>query len=207
MKILVFGSTGTIGKHLVEQALDAGHKVTAFARDTAKIASSHERLTKVAGDVLNPSSVAASMPHHDAVLVVLGAGRKGRVRAEGTRNIIAAMHAHGVKRLICQSSLGVGDSRGNLNFFWKYIMFGMLLRPAYADHELQEQYVRTSGLDWTIVRPAAFIDGEHTGQYRHGFSTTDKSGALKISRADVADFLLKQLEDLRYLHQSPGLSY
>ena len=86
-------------------------------------------------------------------------------------------------------------------------MFGMLLRPAYNDHELQESYVRESSLEWTIVRPAAFTDGERTGQYRHGFPGTDKTTTLKISRADVADFMLKQLSDNEYLHKTPGLSY
>ncbi|CAN5714314.1 hypothetical protein BH24ACT20_BH24ACT20_17460 [soil metagenome] len=117
------------------------------------------------------------------------------------------MEKAGVRRLICQTTLGVGDSQDNLNFFWKYVMFGGLLRQAYADHALQENYVRESRLDWTIVRPAAFTDGERTGEYRHGFSATDKSLKLKISRADVADFVLKQLTSDRYLYSSPGLSY
>ena len=86
-------------------------------------------------------------------------------------------------------------------------MFGLLLRPAYADHISQESYVTQCRLDWTIVRPAAFTDGERTGQYRHGFSGTDKTTKLKISRADVADFMLKQLTDEMYLHKTPGLSY
>jgi putative NADH-flavin reductase len=207
MKIIIFGATGTVGKHVITQALDAGHEVTAFARNPEKIKATHDHLTKVTGDVLNPASVEAAIPNHDAVLVVLGAGRNGIVRASGTQNIINAMRRHGIKRLICQSSLGVGDSRASLNFFWKYIMFGLLLRPAYADHELQEQYVKKSNLDWTIVRPAAFTDGDHSGKYLHGFATNDEKATLKISRADVADFLLKQLVDLHYLHKSPSLSY
>jgi len=207
MKIIVFGATGTIGQHVIKQAVDDGHQVTAFARDTTKIELNDPKILKVTGDVMNPSSIAESISGHDVVIVVLGAGRKGGVRAVGTRNIINAMKAHDMKRLICQSSLGVGDSRINLNFFWKYIMFGLLLRPAYADHELQEQYVRESELDWTIVRPAAFTDGNRTGEYHHGILAIEESPLLKISRADVADFLLKQVSDLRYLHQSPGLSY
>ena len=207
MKIIVFGSTGTIGQHVIKQALDDGHQVTAFARDTTKISLDHPRLMKVNGDVMDPTSIDSTIPNHDVVLVVLGAGRKGGVRSIGTSNIIQAMHAHGMKRLICQSSLGVGDSRKNLNFFWKYIMFGLLLRPAYADHGLQEQYVRESKLDWTIVRPAAFTDGKRTGVYQHGILDVEECPLLKISRADVAEFLLKQLTDLRYLHKSPGLSY
>ncbi len=207
MKIIIFGSTGTIGEHLITQALDAGHEVTAFARNPAKIKKSHDHLTKVSGDVLNPASIDKVIPGHDAVLVVLGAGRNGVVRASGTQNIINAMQHHGIKRLICQSSLGVGDSRKSLNFFWKYIMFGLLLRPAYADHELQEEYVKNSNLDWTIVRPAAFTDGQQSGKYFHGSSINNEKVTLIISRADVADFLLKQLNDLHYLHKSPGLTY
>ena len=86
-------------------------------------------------------------------------------------------------------------------------MFGLLLRSAFADHVKQEQYVKQSHLDWTIVRPAAFIDDEQTGQYRHGFAGTDKTTTLTISRADVADFMLKQLSDDTYLRATPGLSY
>ena len=86
-------------------------------------------------------------------------------------------------------------------------MFGLLLRKAYRDHELQEQYIQQSRLDWTIVRPAAFTDGMATGNYRHGFPATDKTLKLKISRADVALFMLMQLTTDMYLHETPGLSY
>ena len=117
------------------------------------------------------------------------------------------MEKAGVKRLICQTTLGVGDSEGNLNFFWKRIMFGMLLRQAFDDHVIQEDHIRQSQLDWTIVRPGAFTDGDRTGQYRYGFPGSDRTTALKISRADVADFMLRQLGDRTFRHQTPGLSY
>ena len=207
MKLFIFGSTGSIGRQLVKQALEQGHTVTAFARDPTKVDIKHNNLRVAQGNVMDPASVERAVQGHEAVLCSLGAGRKGTVRSEGTRNIISAMEKVGVRRLICQSTLGVGDSRGNLNVFWKYIVFGLLLRPAYADHVSQENYVRQSRLDWTIVRPGAFADGEHTGQYRHGFPGTDKTTKLKISRADVADFMLKQLIDDTYIHRTPGLSY
>jgi len=212
MNILVFGSTGSVGTQLLHQGLSNGHHITAFARDVTKISITHENLKTFQGDVLDAASVAVAMSGHDAlvydaVIIVLGAGMKGGVRAKGTLNIIQAMQQQQIKRLICQSTLGAGDSRENLNFFWKYIMFGGLLKQAYADHQQQEQIVRASGLDWTIVRPGAFIDGSGTGQYRHGFATDDKTTQLKISRVDVAEFLLRQLSDSHYLYQSPGLSY
>ena len=208
MRLIIFGSTGSIGKQLVLQALSLGHTVTAFARSKSKLQDiEHNHLTLYEGDVLDPASVEKAVKGHEAVLCALGAGRKGRVRSEGTRNIIRAMEKAGIKRFICESTLGAGDSKDNLNFFWKHIMFGWFLKEAYADHELQEKYIKASDLDWTIVRPAAFTDGKATGNYQHGFSSKDKSLKLKISRADVAMFMLMQLTTDEYLKKTPGLSY
>ncbi|WP_406234055.1 NAD(P)-dependent oxidoreductase [Nocardia sp. NBC_01009] len=206
MKIAVFGATSTVGRQVVEQALAQGHEVTAFTRNAAGVEQRHERLHIIEGDVLDTASVERAVVGQDAVLVSLGAGRKGVIRAEGTRAVIEAMNRTGVKRLIAQTTLGVGDSRGNLNFLWKYVMFGMLLRQAYADHVQQEAYVRASDLDWTIVRPSAFTDGPRTGSYRRGFPADETGLALKIARADIADFMLEQLTDTSYLQQAPGIS-
>jgi putative NADH-flavin reductase len=206
-KLLIFGATGTIGRELVEQALEKGGRVTAFVRSPAKFDLQHENLRVAAGDVLDPASVEKALIGQEAVLIALGAGSKGTVRSEGTRNIVRAMENAGIRRLICLSSLGVGDSRDTLNFFWKYVMFGLLLRKAYADHEAQEDFVKQSGLDWTIVRPAAFTDDQFTGNYKVGVTGADKTLKLKISRADVADFMLKQVMDDRYIKKTPGISY
>lgn len=206
MKVAIFGATGTVGRQVVARALAAGHEVTALTRDAANLTVTDQRLRVEVGDVLDPAAVERAVIGQDAVIITLGAGRKGVVRAEGTRRVIEAMNRTGVKRLICQSSLGVGDSRGNLNFVWKYIMFGMLLRQAYADHVVQEQYVKASDLDWTIVRPSAFTDGPATGTYRRGFPATEPGLSLKISRADIADFLVEQLTDDTYLRRTPGIS-
>jgi putative NADH-flavin reductase len=209
MKVLIFGSTGSVGREVVQQALDQGHTVTAFARNPAKLNIKHAKLKLVQGDVMDLAAVEQAVQGQDAVLCVLGSSgkRKGTIRSEGTRQIIRAMEKVGVHRLICQTTLGAGDSWENLNFFWKYIMFGGILRDVFADHERQENFIKQSSLDWTIVRPGAFTDGTRTGQYRHGFPGTDKTTKLKISRADVADFILKQLADDSYLHKTPGLSY
>ena len=207
MKVIIFGATGTVGSLMVEKALSQGHSVTAFARKSSALTSTHEALTRHAGDVLDRDAVADAVQEHDAVLIALGAGRKGNVRSEGTRNILDAMKQHGVQRLVCQSTIGAGDSRPLLNFFWKRIMFGLLLRPAFADHQAQEIDVKNSDLEWTIVRPAAFTDGPSTNSYKHGFPSTLKNLSLKISRSDVADFMLKQLTDKTYIRQTPSLSY
>jgi len=207
MKLIIFGATGTLGRHLVEQALSQGHQVTAFARKPSALKLDHPDLTRQAGDVLDRAAVADALEGQDAVLIALGAGRKGGVRAIGTKHVVDAMARRGLRRLVCLSTLGAGDSRALLNFFWKRIMFGLLLREAYGDHEAQEAVVKQSGLDWTIVRPAAFTDGPATGAYKHGFPPTERNLKLKISSADVAGFMLRQLTDDSYLRQSPGLSY
>lgn len=207
MKVIVFGATGTTGSAVVNRALELGYEVTAFVRTPAKVTIQHPKLTVVQGDVMDSASVERAVQGHDAVISSLGAGLSGTIRSEGTHNIIRAMEKAGIQRFISQSSLGVGDSRNNLNAYWKYFMFGMLLRRAYADHGLQEQYIKQSNLDWTIVRPGALKDGQRTGNYRHGFSPTTKDIALEISIADTADFMVNQLTDNSYLHGTPGLSY
>ncbi|MRH91940.1 NAD(P)H-binding protein [Nocardia sp. SYP-A9097] len=206
MRIAIFGATGTLGRQVVTQALAAGHEVTALTRSAANMPVTHERLRVVVGDVLDPAAVERVVLGQDAVIITLGAGRKGGVRAAGTRTVIEAMQRSGVKRLICQSTLGTGDSAGNLNFVWKYVMFGMLLRQAFADHVQQEQYAIASDLDWTIVRPSAFTDGPATGAYRRNFGPAEPGLALKISRADIAAFLIEQLTDATYVRRTPGIS-
>ena len=209
MKLLIFGSTGGTGRELLKQALGQGYNVTAFARDPARLDDiTHANLQVVSGDVLNPADVENAVARHEAVFCTIGTGAKRTtLREDGTRNIVEAMEKTGVQRFICQSSLGVGDSRGNLPFFTKYIIVFVFLRHAFADHERQEAVVKQSSLAWTIVRPPHLRDGPRTGVYRHGFPTSDKQTKGKISRADVADFMLKQLTDDTYLHQTPGVSY
>ncbi len=209
MKLVVFGATGNVGQQVVKQALEQGHEVTAFARNPLKLQIKHPKLTLFQGDVMDSARVEQALQGQEIVVCTLGSGKKlsGTVRSQGTQNIISAMKRCGMKRLICQTTLGLGESWGSLNFYWKYIMFGFILRKVFADHQRQEQMVRNSGLDWTIIRPGAFIDGERTGQYRHGFPGTDKTSQLKITHGDVADFILKQLIDDFYLYQAPSLSY
>lgn len=206
MKIVVFGATGTVGRHIVDRALLQGHEVTAFARNAASVTLRHPRLTVIEGDVMLAGDVLSAIVGQEAVIVALGAGRNGTVRSVGTQHVVDAMKRQGVSRLIVQSTLGAGDSWPALNFFWKRIMFGLLLRPAFADHQRQEEIVAASDLDWTLVRPSAFTDGPATNQYSHGFAPTMKGLALKVSRLDVAGFVLQQLTDRTYLNRAANLS-
>ena len=209
MKLVVFGATGNVGQQVVKQALEQGHEVTAFARNPQSLDIKHPKLKLFQGDVMDSTRVEQALQGQEIVVCTLGSGGKliGTVRSLGTQNIISAMKRCGMRRLICQTTLGIGESWGSLNFYWKYIMFGLILRDVFADHQRQEKMVQNSGLDWTIIRPGAFIEGERTGKYRHGFPGTDKTSKLKITPADVADFILKQFVDDFYLHQTPSLSY
>ena len=208
MNITVFGATGTIGRPFVEQALDAGHDVTAVTRDAARLTRRHDRLTVFEADPTDPAACVPPVKDADAVVVVLGGGRGGGVREAGTRAVVAAMRETGVRRLVCQSTLGVGSSEVHLTFWWRRVMFGALLRKAFADHVAQEAVVEASGLDWTIVRPSAFTDAPaiEVGEVRHGFGAGQQGLRLKVRRDDVAAFLLAEAEGATYLHQAVSLS-
>ena len=209
MKVIIFGATGTVGALAVRRMLADGHQVAAFARHPERLEINDPALRRVAGDAADEAAVAEAISGHDAVVVTLGAGtsRKSVVRSTGTMNVIRGMQAHGVSRLICQSTLGAHESWSNLNFFWKRIMFGLLLRPVFLDHELQENLVRASGLDWTIVRPSAFTDGPETDDYLEGFGPEERRLKLKISRADIASFLARQLTDRSRVRSAVAISH
>ncbi len=207
MKIIVFGASGTIGKEIVKQALQKDHQVTAYVRNPQKFPfSENENLKIYKGDLVDTKGLNKAVQDQDAVFCALGDGSIGKIRAIGTRNIINAMKDTAVKRLICQTSIGAGDSYSMLNFKWKYIMFGLLLRRVLPDHNLQESYIQESGLDYTIIRPSAFTNGPVTNTYQIGNAQKLKNISLKINRADVADFMLQQLTAATYIGKSVCIS-
>ncbi len=211
MKLLIFGSTGGTGRQLVGRALGRGHTVRAFLRDPGKLDAGHSRLEVFQGDVTDLGAVERAVEGQEAVLSALGVpglpARRSTLRTDGTRNIVRAMEKAGVRRFISLSVLGAGDSWDILPLHYKYLLVPLLLRNAFVDHDGQEAVIRRSRLEWTIARPGNLTDSGYTGVYRHGFTAADKAIKLKISRADVADFMLEQLTDYTYLHETPGLSY
>jgi putative NADH-flavin reductase len=209
MNIVIFGSTGPSGRLIVEQALAQGHTVTAFARNPAGLPIQHEKLTVAQGDILDLAAVERAVSGKDAVLSALGIRKLGKntILSDGTRNIIAAMQKLGVKRFICMTSLGVGDSKGQTAWVFDRIIQPFILHNVFADKEVQERLVRESNLDWIIVRPAGLTNGPRTGVYQHWAGKPSGSTKSRISRADVAEFMLKQLTDDTYLRKTPGLSY
>jgi len=207
-KIVVFGATGETGQELVKQALEQSHAVTAFVRNPSKLKAVGENLQIIQGDVLNIEDVNKAIAGQDAVLCSLGMPPydKSKLRTNGTINIINSMESNQVRRLICQTSLGFGDSKEVLPWHMKYILVPFLLKNAFRDHHLQEGKIEKSNLDWTIVRPGNMTNRGKTGSYKSGFSPSEKI-TLKISRADVAHFMLSQIDDSTNLHKKVGLSY
>jgi len=208
MNVLIIGSTGTIGQQLLEQCLAKEFRVTAFARNPEKLATFRTSNLRIhQGDIFNYNNVADAVQHQDVVLCALGDGNKGNVRAPGTHNLIRAMQANNVNRLICQTTLGLGSSYQNLNFFWKHIMFGFLLKKAFKDHQIQEDHILKSELNWTIIRPGAFTNGKLTGQYQFNFGAEERNIQLKISRADVAHCMINMIDEERFYKKCISLSY
>lgn len=205
MKLTIFGATGGTGAQVMQQALAAGHTVTVMVRDPAKVTTQHPQLTVVAGNVLNQTDVDKALEGAAAVVCSLGNtnNNPADVVSAGTQQIINAMQRRGSRRLIVVSSLGVGDSKKQVPFFFK-VLAATVLRKTMKDKEAQEALVRASGLDWTIVRPGGLTDGPRTGVYRSGIDTSLTAG--RIARADVADFILRELERNEFVRMAPAVT-
>lgn len=209
MKVLIIGATGGTGRELVAQALAAGHNVTVLVRNPPKIGTRHERLRLVQGNILNPGSVDKAVNGQDAVLSSLGTKSIfGRVVifSEGTKNLLYAMNKHGVRRLICITGIGAGDSRGHGGFLYDKIVLPLFLKRIYDDKGRQESLIRQSDRDWIVVRPGFLTNGPAMGKYRVLMDLTGVTVG-RISRADVAAFMLGELQNNRYLRHTLVLTY
>lgn len=210
MRIAVFGSTGGVGRHFVAQALEKGMAVTALVRSPGKLADLPRGLTLVPGDISDEDAVFHTVAGANAVVCALGAPLqdKSGIRATGTARIIRAMKEAGVDRLVCLSSIGAGDSYPLIPALYKYLLGPLMMEHMFADHEAQEAEIAASGLDWIIARPGPYRDGDRTGTYAHGVTAEvpDRNLKFRINRADVADFLIRQLSDDTYLHKPAWLS-
>jgi putative NADH-flavin reductase len=207
MNILIVGATRGIGLQLLEQALTVGHTVTALVRHPQKLPS-RERLRIIKGDILDPDSVELAMAGQDAVCCTIGVKVpwiRVTVFSEGTRNLLQAMKKLRIQRLVCVTGIGAGDSKGHGGFLYDSIFLPTLLSTIYADKDRQEALIKASDVDWTIVRPCFLINRPFTGQYRVLTNMTGVT-AGKIPRADVAHFMLNELEARLYLRQTPFLT-
>ncbi len=207
MRLLVLGAAGPTGRHVVAQAVDQGHAVTAFVRPSHAVPS-EPPVTVVTGDATNPDDLGRALPGHDAVISTLGRGL--RLRSEGlmeraARALVLAMERLGPKRLIFLSAFGVGDSARGAPLLPR-LMFRLILRDIYADKALADDLVRRSALDWTLIHPTQLTNGPRTGRYHFGDSLRLR-GVPRISRADTAGFLLSCLTDPSTVRRSLFVSY
>ena len=209
MRVLILGSTGGTGRELVRQALELGHEVTAFVRDPSKLPIEHERLHIFKGNVLDPQALAEAVRGQNAVVSALGTTNLGKSSeiSEGTANVIRAMEAEGVKRLVFETTVGLGDSHDHLPWLARVVFFPLVLKNVLADKEVQEKLVRESSLEWVLVRPARLTNGAARHKYRVDKEINEEARSKTISRADVAEFMLQQLANDTYLRRTPGVSY
>ncbi len=201
MNLSIFGATGKTGSELVKQALAEGHQVTALVRDPARMIPENKSVHLIEGDVFDSSAVERAIVGQDAVICSLGSSSLGKttVRSEGTANIIQAMETTGVKRLFVISAMGIGESWSTLSFINK-LFFATLLWSARQDHEKQEAYIKECGLEWTIIRPSGLTDSPRTGKYAVGENILARTS--QIARADIADFIIKELDNNAYSHKA-----
>ena len=211
MKVFLFGATGPTGQIILENLLKDGHQVTALARNIQKITVKHSLLTIVQGDVYQHASYQEAMSGCDIVVSALGTGKSRKpttIYSEGGKNILTAMRNKGVKKLITITSGGVqkDDPGIQKSFFYKY--FGMrLFRHIYRDMTEWENILEQSmDIDWIIVRPTYLRNSGRTGNYRIRKGFSPEKG-WKISRADLADFITKQVTSDEYIHQKPTIAY
>jgi putative NADH-flavin reductase len=209
-RVLVVGATGGTGRELVKQALERGCTVTALVRNPAKLRMAHPQLTVVCGDVLDAAGVSAALRHQQAVLCALGHKRylgPSRILSEGTRNILRGMQEHGVRRLVCETSLGIGGSAGRLGVWYTLFVIPVILPFYFWDKTRQERTIAASPVEWVIVRPGALTNTGRTGRVRHGTRLGNFVTTVRIGRADVAAFMLQQLESDVYRGRAAGVCW
>lgn len=208
MKLLVLGGSGATGKLLIDEALARGHEVTALVRDPASLSKQHERLHVKQGRATVAADVAGALAGQDAVVSALGPRtKKDPVCAEAADAVIAAMQQHGVRRVVWLSASGVGDSRQTMNnasFVFGRIILPLFLRHPYANHERAEDKLRASGLEYTVVRPLQLVD-KSTGRPVTATLPDQPVRGFKITRREVATFMLDELEARKYVGRMPLL--
>jgi putative NADH-flavin reductase len=210
MRVVIFGASGATGRELVAQALVQRHQVTAFVRNALRLGMRSSDVSLVLGDVTDPSAVARAIDGQNGVLCALGAAtplRRDPALIEGIGHIVNAMDQWRVRRLVYLSFLGVRDGRRQLSGIGRFVVAPLLLRNVVADHEEKEAIIRRSGLEWIIVRPPRLTHGPPKGDYRTGMDIRATSLVPRISRADLAHFMLSQLSEDTYVRRTPAVMY
>lgn len=208
-KVLVLGATGGTGQQVVLQALQQGYELTVLVRDPERLTTTADRLRVLAGSVTDDGqALAAAIRGQDVVISTLGVGKSLRscgLISQSAPAIVRAMDRAGVRRVIFTSAYGVGATRRDVPLLPRILM-RLLFQDLYTDKAAGEATLRGSGLDWTLVYPATLTNGPRTGRYRVGERLALR-GFPRVSRADVADFLVTQIEDATYVQKGALISY
>ena len=208
MKVLVLGGSGSLGQHIVEQGLNQGHEISVLVRNPEKLRKYEGRVRLVHGNALDHEAVETAVAGQEAVVYSLGVNRPGRTTlfSESIRILIQPMEKHGVKRLVCITGVGAGETKGHGGFFHDRIIWPLFTRIIYEDKDRLEDLIRKTSLDWVIVRPAHFREGAGPGELN---VVTDVRGVTlrHVSRAEVASFVLAQLTNDRYLRATPFIGH
>jgi putative NADH-flavin reductase len=208
MKLTIFGATGRTGRPLVQQALAADYEVTAFVRDPAKLGFTHEKLTVVQGDAMDAAAVERAVAGADVVLSALGPVKDSPqgTQTKATEFIVAAMQKHGVKRLISLTGGGVAAPEDQPKLINHIIKFALktLAGDVLKDGEGHSDVIKRSGLEWVIVRGPVLTDDPPSGKIRVGWVGVNTG--TRLSRADLADFMLQQVTNDSYLGKMPMIS-
>lgn len=208
MKVLVLGATGSVGQHMVKLGIEQGHGLTALVRSPEKLRAWEGRIRIIKGDALDKDAVDEAVHGQEASIYSLGVKTIGRTTlfSESTRILIAAMERNRVRRLVCVTGVGAGETKGHGGFLYDWILYPLITKRLYDDKEVQERLIAKSGLDWVIVRPAVFREGPLPGQ----LEVVTEVGEVKLTRVtrkEVAAFVLAQLTDNRYLRKSPFIGH
>ncbi|MHA7241133.1 NAD(P)-dependent oxidoreductase [Arthrobacter sp. TMS1-12-1] len=208
--LAVFGGTGRTGRHVLDQALAAGHEVRVLARSATSVRAGDPRLTVIEGDVLDARAVDRVLAGSSAVISVFGhvKGSPPTLQTDGTRIITEAMARHGVRRIVSLSGGGLPDpahDRPKAADRIIRVLLRLLSPTVLEDAKGHLRVLQESGLDWTVVRGPRLQEKPYTGVYRVGWVGVDAS--TSVGRADLAEFLLRQVEDRTFVHQLPMVSY
>ena len=208
MKIAVFGATGGSGRAIVSQALAAGNEVTAFTRNPSAL-EPHTGLRIVAGEIEEQAAVGKAIAGNEAVLCALGGRpwrRRERVCSTAVSNILPMMVKHGVRRIVAISTFGAGETRAQVDWFPRIVLFGLVLRSEVADKEAMEIQLAASEALWTVVRVGVLTDEPPRGNWRAADDGSIR-GMGRIARADVAGFMLAQLDSEVWVRRKPVIMY
>ncbi len=209
MRVAVIGASGGVGRQIVEQALARGHEVTAAVRNPADMKLRHDRLWTVTCDAFDSEAVNAVIQEQEVVFCALGTPSREptTLYSSAAQNVLAGMQRHGARRLVFLSNFGVADETANdFLSLMMLVLARRVIRHTLADHRRALEAFIRSDIEWVAVRPMALTDGPLTGRYRvDAFGLPHKGRS--IARADVADFMLNQAQDDRYLRQAPAIAY